>query len=88
MKNMPPTASLATLLHAAHTAEHEVEARLGAMGLSLAKLAALKALADAGRQACREGVKVQRAAEQELLGNLTAAESRALAGLLGKIAGR
>ena len=140
MKNMPPTASLATLLHAAHTAEHEVEARLGAMGLSLAKLAALKALADAGeslpltqlaerlscvksnitqlvdrlevdgfvqrqpdqndrrtrlatltaagRQACRDGVKVQRAAEQELLGNLTAAESRALAGLLGKIAGR
>lgn len=39
---------LAALLHAAHAAEHEVEVELGAIGLSLAKLAALKALSDAG----------------------------------------
>lgn len=39
---------LATLLHAAHAAEHDVEVKLGAVGLSLAKLAALKALSDAG----------------------------------------
>jgi DNA-binding MarR family transcriptional regulator len=41
-------ADLATLLHAAYAAEAEVEAKLGAIGLSLAKLAALKALSDAG----------------------------------------
>ncbi len=39
---------LATLLHAAHGAEHDVEVKLGAIGLSLAKLAALKALSEAG----------------------------------------
>lgn len=43
-----PAADLATLLHAAHVAEHDVEVKLGAIGLSLAKLAALKALSDAG----------------------------------------
>lgn len=48
MNEMPPTVSLHALLHAAHTAESEVEARLGAMGLSLAKLAALNALWEAG----------------------------------------
>jgi DNA-binding MarR family transcriptional regulator len=41
-------ASLAALLHTAHTAQAHVEARLDAIGLSLAKLAALSALAEAG----------------------------------------
>jgi DNA-binding MarR family transcriptional regulator len=36
------------MLHAAHAVESEVETRLSAMGLSGAKLAALKALSDAG----------------------------------------
>lgn len=39
---------LAAILHAAHAAEGEVESKLNAVGLSLAKLLALKALADAG----------------------------------------
>jgi DNA-binding MarR family transcriptional regulator len=39
---------LMTLLHAAATAQAEVEAKLGTLGLSLPKLMALKALADAG----------------------------------------
>jgi DNA-binding MarR family transcriptional regulator len=39
---------LATILHAAHAAESAVESKLDAIGLSLAKLAALKALAEAG----------------------------------------
>ncbi len=39
---------LATLLHAAYAAEAEVEARLAGIGLSMAKLQALKALAAAG----------------------------------------
>ena len=39
---------LLAILHAAHAAEGEVEARLNAIGLSLAKLVALQALADAG----------------------------------------
>jgi len=39
---------LAALLHAAHAAEAEVESTLSAVGLSLAKLLALKALSDAG----------------------------------------
>jgi DNA-binding MarR family transcriptional regulator len=43
-----PAADLATLLHAAAAAQDDVEAKLGAIGLSLAKLAALKALSDAG----------------------------------------
>ena len=37
-----------TLLYAADTAQAEVEAKLGTLGLSLPKLMALKALADAG----------------------------------------
>lgn len=41
-------ADLLTLLHTAYSAEAAVEARLNAVGLSLAKLVALKALADAG----------------------------------------
>jgi DNA-binding MarR family transcriptional regulator len=137
MNDTPSAASLATLLHAAYAAEHEVEAQLDAIGLSLAKLAALKAIAaageslpltqladrlscvksnitqlvdrletdglvqrqsdpndrrarlatltPAGRKAWREGVKVQQAAEQNLLRRLSAAESRKLAGLLAKI---
>ena len=36
------------LLHTAYAAQAEVEAKLGTVGLSLAKLQALKALADAG----------------------------------------
>jgi DNA-binding MarR family transcriptional regulator len=36
------------MLHAAHAAEAEVESKLNAIGLSLAKLLALKALSDAG----------------------------------------
>jgi DNA-binding MarR family transcriptional regulator len=44
----PAAADLATLLHAAHAAEYDVEAKLGAIGLSLAKLAALKTLSEAG----------------------------------------
>jgi DNA-binding MarR family transcriptional regulator len=39
---------LLAILHAAHAAEGEVEARLNAIGLSLAKLFALRALAQAG----------------------------------------
>src|SRR6186997_787916 len=37
-----------SLLHAASAAQEHVEAKLGAAGLSLAKLAALSALSDAG----------------------------------------
>jgi DNA-binding MarR family transcriptional regulator len=39
---------LVSLLHTAYAAQAEVESKLGAVGLSLAKLLALKALADAG----------------------------------------
>jgi DNA-binding MarR family transcriptional regulator len=39
---------LATLLHAAHAAEADVEARLAGIGLSMAKLLALQALSTAG----------------------------------------
>ena len=44
----PPPVELLAILHAAHAAEAEVESRLNAVGLSLAKLMALRALADAG----------------------------------------
>ena len=43
-----PPLELATLLHAAHAAEAEVEAQLAGIGLSMAKLQALKALTAAG----------------------------------------
>jgi DNA-binding MarR family transcriptional regulator len=39
---------LQALLHAAHAAHADVESKLGAVGLSMAKLLALTALADAG----------------------------------------
>jgi DNA-binding MarR family transcriptional regulator len=39
---------LIALLHTAHTAQAEVESKLSALGLSLPKLLALKALSDAG----------------------------------------
>jgi DNA-binding MarR family transcriptional regulator len=39
---------LFVILHAAHAAEAEVEARLSEIGLSLAKLAALNALSESG----------------------------------------
>jgi DNA-binding MarR family transcriptional regulator len=130
-------ADLATLLHAAAAAQAAVEAKLDAIGLSLAKLAALKALAEAGeslpltqlaerlscvksnitqlvdrleadgfverqadpkdrrarlatltvsgQKACREGSRVQAAAERNLLGKLSQSESRQLAELLTKI---
>jgi DNA-binding MarR family transcriptional regulator len=40
--------NLTAVLHAAYAVEAEVEAKLNAIGLSVAKLAALKALAEAG----------------------------------------
>ena len=135
-----PTADLATLLHAAYAAQDKVEVELAAIGLSLAKLAALKALSNggeslpltqlagrlscvksnitqlvdrleadglverqadphdrrsrlatltaAGRKACRDGSRVQDAAEKDLLGQLSASESRQLAELLVKITGK
>ena len=43
-----PPVDLMTLLHAAYGAQAQVEARLDTLGLSLAKLMALKALSDAG----------------------------------------
>ena len=131
---------LQALLHTAYDAQATVESKLDAAGLSLAKLSALKALADAGeslplsqlaerlscvksnitqlvdrleadglvqrqsdpndrrarlatltasgRKACRDGSRVQDAAEQSLLGKLSAGESRQLAELLTKITGR
>lgn len=137
MNQLPAAVDLAALLHAAAAAHGEVEARLGTVGLSLAKLAALKVLSDAGeslpltqlaerlscvksnitqlvdrleaeglverqadptdrrtrlatlttagRKACREGARVQEAAEKDLLRKLTATESRQLAELLTKI---
>ena len=39
---------LMTLLHAANTAQAQVESELGTLGLSLAKLMALRALSEAG----------------------------------------
>jgi DNA-binding MarR family transcriptional regulator len=135
----PPTADLATLLHTASAAQEDVEAKLDELGLSLAKLLALKVLAEAGeslpltqlaarlscvksnitqlvdrleadgfvqrvadpndrrsrlatltaagRKVCRDGSRVQEAAEEHLLAKLTTAESRQLAELLGKIGG-
>lgn len=44
----PGPVDLLSLLHTAHTAQAEVESKLSALGLSLAKLLALKALFDAG----------------------------------------
>ena len=44
----PPAVDLTTLLHAAYAAQDKVEAELAAIGLSLAKLAALKALSAGG----------------------------------------
>jgi DNA-binding MarR family transcriptional regulator len=139
-KSAPPAADLATLLHAAWAAQDEVETELSAIGLSLAKLAALKVLSDAGeslpltqlaerlscvksnitqlvdrleadglvqrqadpndrrarlatltasgRKACRDGSRVQDAAERHLLGKLSAGESQQLAELLSKITGQ
>jgi len=40
--------SLSSLLHAAYAAQAQIEAKLDSAGLSMAKLAALAALADAG----------------------------------------
>ena len=40
--------ALASLLHTAYAAQAEIEAKLAAAGLSMAKLFALKAIADAG----------------------------------------
>ena len=140
MNEMRQAVDLTMLLHAAHGAEAEVEAKLDAVGLSLAKLAALKTLTEAGeslpltqlaerlscvksnitqlvdrleadglvrrlpdpndrrarlatltpagRIACREGTRVQQAAEQAVLRKLTATESRQLAELLARLTGR
>jgi DNA-binding MarR family transcriptional regulator len=140
MNERSQAVDLTMLLHAAHAAEFEVEAKLGAVGLSLAKLAALKTLTEAGeslpltqlaerlscvksnitqlvdrleadglvrrlpdpndrrarlatltpagRIACREGTRVQQAAEQAVLRKLSLAESRQLAGLLARLTER
>lgn len=45
---MPAQPDLTAMLHAAYAAADEVETKLNAVGLSWPKLAALKALADAG----------------------------------------
>jgi DNA-binding MarR family transcriptional regulator len=45
---MPAQPDLTAMLHAAYAAADEVEARLNAVGLSWAKLAALKVLSEAG----------------------------------------
>jgi DNA-binding MarR family transcriptional regulator len=139
MNKTPTAADLAALVHAAAAAQGAVETRLSTVGLSLAKLAALKVLSDAGeslpltqlaerlacvksnitqlvdrlevdglverqadphdrrarlatltsagRKACRDGTRVQQEAERNLLGRLTAAESRQLAVLLSKVGG-
>lgn len=44
----PEPVELLALLHTAYAAQAEIEAKLGAVGLSLPKLLALKALSDAG----------------------------------------
>jgi DNA-binding MarR family transcriptional regulator len=128
---------LLSLLHTAYEAQAEVESKLSAVGLSLPKLLALKALSDAGeslplgqlaerlscvksnitqlvdrlesdglvtrkpdqrdrrtklavltaagRKACKEGVRIQQAAERDLLATLSREETRKLAALLGKV---
>ncbi len=48
MNRSPKGANLVAILHAAHEAESQLESKLNAVGLSLAKLAALKTLAEAG----------------------------------------
>jgi DNA-binding MarR family transcriptional regulator len=48
MNEKPATAGLFSLLHAANVAQGHVEEKLAALGLSLAKLVALQALAAAG----------------------------------------
>ena len=49
MKNSgKPPVELLAILHSAHAAEDELEGKLNAIGLSLAKLMALRALAEAG----------------------------------------
>jgi DNA-binding MarR family transcriptional regulator len=129
--------SLSSLLHTAYVAQAQIEAKLDASGLSMAKLQALKTLADAGeslplgqlaerlscvksnitqlvdrleadgwvarkpdpndrrsrlavltaagRKACRDGARVQQAAERELLATLSRDEAQQLAALLEKV---
>lgn len=129
--------SLLSLLHTAYGAQAEVEARLDEIGLSLAKLLALQALADAGeslplsqladrlscvksnitqlvdrleadrlvmrkadprdrrtrlavltsagRKAFKEGTRIQKEAERDLLTTLTRDETHQLAALLEKL---
>ena len=48
MNEAPAPVQLSSLLHTAYAAQAEVEAKLGVVGLSLAKLLALKALSEAG----------------------------------------
>lgn len=48
MHDPSPLTDLTTLLHAAGVAQDEVEGKLGQIGLSLARLAALRVLSDAG----------------------------------------
>jgi DNA-binding MarR family transcriptional regulator len=139
-KSPRAAAGLEPLLRAAGTVEAYVESKLGAIDLSLAKLAALSALLDAGeslplgrlaerlscvksnitqlvdrleadglvvrkpdprdrrarlavvtaagRQACKEGRRIQRQTERDLFGALTGDEVRQLAALMGKLTPR
>src|SRR5260221_700820 len=129
--------ALLSLLHTAYAAQAEIESKLGGVGLSLAKLFALKAVADAGeslplgqlaellsclksnvtqlvdrleadglverkpdppdrgtrpavltpagRKACKEGTRLQQAAERDLLGKLSRDEAQQLGALLRKV---
>ncbi|HEX9369109.1 MAG TPA: MarR family transcriptional regulator [Vicinamibacterales bacterium] len=129
--------ALLSLLHTAYAAQAEIESKLGGVGLSLAKLFALKAVADAGeslplgqlaellscvksnvtqlvdrleadglverkpdprdrrtrlavltpagRKACQEGTRLQRAAERDLLKKLSRNEAHQLGALLEKL---
>jgi DNA-binding MarR family transcriptional regulator len=128
---------LASLLYTAYTAQAEIEAKLGAANLSMAKLHALQVLSDAGesmplgqlagqlacvksnvtqlvdrleadglverkpdprdrrtrlavltpagRKACKEGTRLQQAAERDLLGKLSRGEAQQLGALLRKV---
>lgn len=132
-----PPLDLLAILHAAHAAENEVEAKLNTIGLSLAKVLALKAVADAGdsmplgqlaerlscvksnvtqlvdrleadglvarqpdphdrrtklavltaagRKAVKDGTRVQRETERDLLKRLTRDEAQQLRTLMGKM---
>jgi DNA-binding MarR family transcriptional regulator len=138
-KTGEPAAPLLVVMHAARAAELAIESKLSGIGLSMPKLMALKALAEAGeslplgqlaerlscvksnvtqlvdrleadglvarqldshdrrtklavltgagRQACRDGTRLQEDAERTVLSRLTRDEARTLEALASKIAG-